>query len=155
MPAWLSRSYPFTGAGYAATGSNGGDGVAELGRVQDGTPLLATGGRDGLQTRDEAGAAPVRVPQLPVRHSTTGRKAHSAALLVGSTMGCGDACPIYPGKHYETANSPSLLARTYRRSGGSARTLTHGAARPTGLAPRRGVADAQRRARVSMKPWPY
>ena len=40
------------------------------------------------------------------------------------TMGCGDACPIYPGKKYEDWSSTTPPGRTSRRCGGSATRST-------------------------------
>ena len=42
------------------------------------------------------------------------------------TMGCGDACTIYPGKRTRTGSSTIPPARTWRRSGGSATSSTGG-----------------------------
>lgn len=40
------------------------------------------------------------------------------------TMGCGDACPIYPGKRYSTGTSPTPPASPSTKSASSATTST-------------------------------
>jgi arsenate reductase (thioredoxin) len=44
------------------------------------------------------------------------------------TMGCGDACPLYPGKKYETGPSTIRRARASRRCAGSGTRSTAGCA---------------------------
>lgn len=41
------------------------------------------------------------------------------------TMGCGDACPVLPGKRYSPGRSPIRTARTWRSCGRSATTFSH------------------------------
>ena len=48
------------------------------------------------------------------------------AADVVTTMGCGDACPIYPGKRYEDWDMPDPQASTWPLSAQSAMRSTGG-----------------------------
>ena len=99
--------------------------VHNAGRSQMAAALLAAGAGDRIVVHS-AGSAPGETlnPAVVDGHGRArprhlGREAQEADRRHGArradvivTMGCGDECPVYPGKRYWTGNCPTPPAKT-------------------------------------------
>ena len=101
-------------------------------------------GQPGRRRGDGGGRASTWRPEVPKLLETDAVRAADAVV----TMGCGDACPIFPGKRYEDWELEDPAGRTSRPCGRSATRSGAGRARSSRELERRpwsGLTSARRR----------